>query len=458
LTIAFVTLGCKVNQVDSDALRQRMEAAGWTCVEVENPSIGQENISMAPTTSPDILVINSCAVTAESERKTRQKLRHFRAMYRDCILVLTGCAVQVSKEGDYPEADIVLGHRDTKNLAQYIDEFRLGEVRIACVSSHHHTELFDGVLPRESIVRACTPRARTRAHLKIEDGCDRFCAYCIIPHARGRVRSMPLEDIRCNIQSLDAQGFREVVLVGINLAAYGSDLGCCDLSDILTLFSTEENISNIKRVRLGSLEPDLLTPELISKLENLSFCSKIELCPHFHVSLQSGCDSTLNRMNRQYSPEEYFSLIKHLRALFPGAAITTDILVGFPGESEAEFEASLTFAQTVGFAKIHVFPYSPRPGTSAADMLEQIPRTVKQERTKKMLALADECHTIFLNSQIGRTLEVLPEEPHPAGGMRGYSANYTPVRITDAGTETQNQVIPVKVTSVRDDFCVGALS
>ena len=430
MTVAFVTLGCKVNQVDSDALRQRMEAAGYLCVE--------------PGATPDVLVINSCAVTAESERKTRQKLRHFRAVHRDCILVLTGCAAQVGKPEDYPEADIVMGHRDTDALAREITMLSR-EKAPALLSS------------KASIALPDKSSNRTRAHLKIEDGCDRFCAYCIIPYARGRVRSMPLNDVRRDLQSLDAQGFREIVLVGINLAAYGSDLGC-DLCDALSLFSEKELCKSIQRVRLGSLEPDLLTPQFISKLENTTYCSNIELCPHFHISLQSGRDSVLNRMGRHYSAEEYFTLVNRLRALFPGAAITTDIMIGFPGESEAEFEASLAFVKEVGFAKLHVFPYSSRPGTAAASMPGQISRAEKQERAKKMLALAEECHAIFLNSQIGRTLEVLPEEPHPTGGMQGYSAQYAPVRITDAGLEAQNQIVPVKIVATQNGYCIGALA
>ena len=435
MTVAFVTLGCKVNQVDSDALRQRMEAAGYDCV--------------PPDAKPDVLVINSCAVTAESERKTRQKLRHFRALYRECVLVLTGCAVQVAKAGNYPEADIILGHRDAVDLARYIDEFLQTKARVACVSPLQHDEAFDG--------SACKSIERTRPHLKIEDGCNQFCAYCIIPHARGRVRSMPLEAIRREIQSLDAQGFREIVLVGINLAAYGCDLGC-DLGDALALFSEIEKSSNIRRVRLGSLEPDLLTPKLLEKISSALYNSEIELCPHFHVSLQSGCNSVLKRMNRHYMAEEYFITINRLRVLFPGAAITTDIMVGFPGECEMEFEESLAFARSVGFSKMHVFPFSPRPGTAAAAMPGQIPRAVKQARAKKMLALADECHANFLNSQIGRVLEVLPEEAHPAGGMRGYSAHYAPVRIADAGPAQYNQIVPVKIEDIQDGCCVGALS
>jgi len=441
LTVAFVTLGCKVNQVDSDALRQQMEAAGYACV--------------APEANPGVLVINSCAVTAESERKTRQKLRHFRELHRECVLVLTGCAVQVGKADAYPEADIVLGHRDISNLASYIDSFLRTKARVVCVLPHHRDEAFaDLSLHRGEHERV---RSRTRAYLKIEDGCDRFCAYCIIPHARGPVRSMPLEMMRREIQSLDAQGFREIVPVGINLAAYGRDLGC-DLGDALALFSELEINSSIRRVRLGSLEPDLLTLELLKKISSALYCSKIELCPHFHVSLQSGCDSVLKRMNRHYSTENYFCTVKRLRAMFPGTAVTTDIMIGFPDESDAEFEASLTFARTVGFAKIHVFPFSPRPGTAAAAMPGQVSRATKQARAKKMLALAQECHANFLNSQIGRVLKVLPEEPHPGGGMRGYSAHYAPVRIADAGPAHQNQIVPVRIEAVQADYCVGALA
>jgi len=444
-----VTLGCKVNQVDSGALRHRLEAAGYVCVEPRaNPDEHPNETAVSPGT-PDVLVINSCAVTAESERKTRQKLRHFRALFCDCVLVLTGCAVQVGKAEDYPEADIVLGHREAVNLACYIDEFLSCKARISFTSPHCSSEAFDAL--------CCKSEDRTRAHLKIEDGCDRFCAYCIIPYARGRVRSMPLDTVRREIQSLDTQGFREIVLVGINLAAYGYDLGC-DLGDVLALFSEKELCASIQRIRLGSLEPDLLTPLLLSKLEKSLSYSKAELCPHFHVSLQSGCDSVLKRMGRHYSANDYSRLVDHLCNLFPGAAITTDIMVGFPGESEDEFKASLAFAREVGFAKIHVFPFSSRPGTAAAAMQDQVPRTVKRARAKKMLALAEERYAIFLDSQIGKTLEVLAEEPHPAGGMRGYSAHYAPVRITDAGPETQNQIIPVKIDSAVPNYCVGVLT
>lgn len=427
MTIAFVTLGCKVNQADSDVMRQRMAQAGYACVEAE--------------AFPDVLVINSCAVTAESERKTRQKLRHYRAAYPDCILVLTGCAAQLGRS--YPQADIVLGHQDAADLPRHIEAFRQAMERVTSISPHCSGELFSDEPIREAFVH-------TRAHLKIEDGCNQFCSYCIIPHARGRVRSRPLADIRQELISLDAQGFAEVIMVGINLAAYGSDLGC----DLIDALQQADRLANIKRIRLGSLEPDLLNESLLSKLSN-HYYSNIELCPHFHLSLQSGCDSVLRRMNRHYSTMEYYALVTRLRSLFPGAAITTDIMVGFPGESEAEFQASLDFVRSVGFAQLHVFPYSPRPGTPAAAMPDQLTRAEKQIRAKAMLTLAQESQHIFLLSNIGKTLHVLPEEPHPLGGMLGYSETYVPVHILDAEEQLRGQIIPVKIHAVEGDQCIG---
>lgn len=445
MTIAFVTLGCKVNQVESDALRRNMAAAGYACVE--------------PEASPDVLVVNSCAVTAESERKTRQKLNHFRALHRSCILVLTGCAAQINGAEAYPQADIVLGHRDIHALEQHLAGYLANHVRTAQITPHQRGELFGSAFPRESAHASpaqstCALPAqsiRTRAHLKIEDGCNQFCAYCIIPHARGRVRSKPLDAIRQEAQWLDMQGVREIILVGINLAAYGSDLGC-SLAEALQAL---DNLSNVQRVRLGSLEPDLLTPALLESIANIS---NIEICPHFHISLQSGSDSVLKRMNRHYSTEEYYALAERLRVLFPGASITTDVLVGFPGESEMEFEESLAFVRSVGFAKVHVFPFSARPGTAAAAMPGQLPRAEKQARAKKMLALAQECQANFLLSQIGKTLHVLPEEPHPQGGMQGYSEAYVPVRIADAGEQHHNKIVPVLVKEIAGEQCIAVLA
>ncbi|MDR3313843.1 MAG: tRNA (N(6)-L-threonylcarbamoyladenosine(37)-C(2))-methylthiotransferase MtaB [Oscillospiraceae bacterium] len=425
MKVAFYTIGCKVNQADSQAIRQKLLAAGYTPAE--------------PEENPDVLVLNSCAVTAESERKTRQKLRHFRAINRDCILVLTGCSAQANPNAaeDYAEADLILGHRDAKNLPALLDAYlRCGE-RTVMISSHQRGEVFE-----DSAIE-CFP-GRTRANVKIEDGCDRFCAYCIIPYARGRVRSKPLPALRTELETLASAGFAEIVLVGINLSAYGSDLGCT-LCEAVELAGS---ISGIKRVRLGSLEPDLLNAEI---LQILSHCES--LCPHFHISLQSGCDNTLRAMRRRYTAAEYRTLACEIFARFPDAALTTDVIVGFPGESDEDFAASLAFVEEIAFAKVHVFPFSPRKGTPAAEMAHQLPKAIKQERAHRMLALAERLRVQFLAAQVGKTAQLLLEQPHPLGGMQGCTANYTPVRLPEATPEMQNTLQPIKITAL--DACGG---
>jgi len=430
-TVAFVTLGCKVNQVDSDTMRTHLIGKGFRCVD--------------PTDSPDVIVINSCAVTAESERKTRQKLRHFRTRYPKCIMVLTGCAVQIEPgaAGIYPEADIILSHQETNNLASYIAKYAIHhnkplEAHVLCCD-----EFFDrNDSSRESA-------SRTRAYLKIEDGCNQFCSYCIIPHARGRVRSKPLDVIRKEVKTLVDQGFQEVVLVGINLAAYGLDLDC-GLSDVIILFV---EFTEIKRLRLGSLEPLCLTEGILETLSRVK-----SFCPHFHISLQSGCDGVLKRMNRHYTAAEYFSLAKRVRTFFPDCAITTDIIVGFPGESDDDFEASLAFVRKIGFAKVHVFPFSARKGTPAASFPGQIEKARKQARAKQLISLADELNCIFLSGQQGKTLEVLLEQPHPTGGMQGYTANYAHVIVMDAVPGQRNQILPVRISEINHELCIGNLS
>ena len=429
MKVAFFTIGCKVNQADTQSLRERMLAAGYSAVE--------------PEEDPDVLVLNSCAVTAESERKTRQKLRHFRASNCDCILVLTGCSAQTNPNAakDYAEADLLLGHRDTQDLPEHVEAFLRCGQRVISISQHQHDEVFEG--------RAIECFAgRARANVKIEDGCDRYCAYCIIPYARGHVRSKPLEELRTELNTLAAAGYTEIVLVGINLSAYGKDLGCT-LCDAVELAASTKGVM---RVRLGSLEPDLLTPEV---LKRLSHCES--LCPHFHISLQSGCDNTLRDMRRRYSIEEYRALAQKITNIFPNSALTTDIMVAFPGESVEDFMASLTFVEEIGFAKVHVFPYSSRSGTPAAEMQNQLPKAVKQMRAKEMLALAERLRVRFLASQVGKTATVLLEQAHPLGGMQGFTPNYTPVHVPEATLDMRNALVPVYISAVEGDDCVGIM-
>ncbi|HIY26428.1 MAG TPA: MiaB/RimO family radical SAM methylthiotransferase, partial [Candidatus Acutalibacter pullistercoris] len=288
---------------------------------------------------------------------------------------------------------------------------------------------------------------RTRAFVKIEDGCDRFCSYCIIPYARGRVRSKPLEDIREEAARLGEAGYKEVVLTGINLPAYGKDLG----GDLCDAVEAACAAPGILRVRLGSLEPEQLTPPVIARL-----AAQEKLCPQFHLSLQSGCDDTLRRMNRHYTTAEYRQIVGDLRKAFPNCAVTTDIMVGFAGETEEEFAKSLAFAKEIAFAKVHVFAYSRRPGTRAYDMPGQVPNREKERRSREMIAATLETQRAFFVAQTGRVEEVLFEQERDRNVYEGYTRNYTPVRVASAAP-LQGQILQVRLTQALEDFCLGEL-
>lgn len=424
---AFYTLGCKVNQYESQAMAQSLEKHGFIITD--------------PAEEADVYIINSCTVTAESDRKTRQAVRRFKKLHPDSIVVLTGCMTQAFPEyGEkLDEADIVTGNKSNRLIYDYINQYINGSGRIFAVDLHKTGDEFTG----DTI---SSFRERTRASVKIEDGCNRFCSYCIIPYARGRVRSKPLDELKKEIAELEKNGFSEIVLVGINLSAYGmgTDVSIVDAVKLAASFD------GIKRVRLGSLEPDHITDEIIDGLSEIP-----EFCPQFHISLQSGCDSTLKRMNRHYDSSEYYELCRKLRSSFADTTITTDVMVGFPGESAEDFEASLEFAKKVGFEKVHVFPYSIRPGTPAAKMPDQIEKAEKEKRAARMTAATDEIRKSFLESQIGKTLDVLIEEHH-GGFAQGYAANYTPVKIP-CNCDSLHGIIKTEITAVDGDFCVGKI-
>lgn len=423
---AFYTLGCKVNQYESQAMAQSLENRGFIITDHSDEA--------------DVYIINSCTVTAESDRKTRQAVRRFKKLHPESIVVLTGCMPQAFPEisGNLDEADIVIGNKSNRFLFDYINQYINNSGRIVAVDEHKTGDAFagDGISDF---------RERTRASVKIEDGCNRFCSYCIIPYARGRVRSKPLEELKNEISSLEKKGFSEIVLVGINLSAYGMGYEY-NIVDAVQLAASFEGI---KRVRLGSLEPDHITDEIISGLAEIP-----EFCPQFHISLQSGCDSTLKRMNRHYNSSEYFELCQKLRNAFKDTTITTDIMVGFPGETEEDFNSSLEFAEKIGFEKVHVFPYSIRPGTPAAKMQNQIEKSEKERRAAKMSEACDKIRNDFLNAQIGKTLEILIEEYHD-GFSQGYTANYTPVKIP---CENAHGIVKAEIIDVDGDCCVGKLT
>lgn len=428
MNVKFITLGCKVNQVESEAMREALLAGGF-----QEAAEGQ---------TADVVVVNSCTVTAVSDQKARQALRREKKRNPGAVAVLTGCWPQAfpQEAEDFLEADIVLGTTRRAALLPKILEYLSTKQRIVDIAPHEKGEKFEKLT-------ISAMHGRTRAFLKIEDGCDRFCSYCIIPYARGRVRSKPLEDIKAEAALLGDHGYREVVLTGINLPAYGKDLGLhlCDAVEAACA------APGIARVRLGSLEPEQLTPEVIARM-----AKQEKLCPQFHLSLQSGCDATLKRMNRHYTTAEYRQIVRNLRQAFPNCAITTDIMVGFAGETEEEFAASLAFAKEIAFAKVHVFAYSRRPGTRAYDMPGQVANKVKEDRSRQMIAATLATQQDFFAAQVGRVEEVLFEQEREKNVYEGYARNYTPVRAASA-IPLQGQVLPVEITQALEDCCLGKL-
>ncbi|MEF2920382.1 MAG: tRNA (N(6)-L-threonylcarbamoyladenosine(37)-C(2))-methylthiotransferase MtaB [Acutalibacteraceae bacterium] len=420
------TLGCKVNQYESQIIYEKLSNNGFLYVPTHK--------------SADIVIINSCTVTSASDSKAIKLMHRIRRENPQCILVLTGCLPQAFPDDQrFIEADIVLGNKSRNLVLPTIQQYLINRVRINAVSQHNTGDPFEEM----SISNFSE---RTRAFVKIQDGCNRFCSYCIIPYARGRVRSKPLEQLKDELTVLSKQGFQEVVLVGINLSAYGQEYNF-NLADAI---ETACSIDGIERVRLGSLEPERMDKDTIKRL-----ASQPKLCPQFHLSLQSGCNSTLKRMNRHYTAEDYFEIVNNLREAFDNCAITTDIMVGFPGETDEEFNQSLAFAEKISFAKVHVFAYSRRPGTVADKAKNQVPENIKNIRSKEMIALTDKTTEKFLLQQVGMTQSVLFER-QKNGLYEGHTMNYTQV-VVKSDIDLSNKILNVKIIEAQKEKCVGEL-
>jgi len=431
---AFCTLGCKVNQYETEALAACFSKEGYTLVQ--------------PSEEAEVYVVSSCTVTGESDRKTRQLLRQLRRRNPGAVIALTGCYPQAfpQEAAAVSEADIVRGARERGTLPQEAKEVweakRRGEqARLVRIPPHEAGEPFEPMA-----VEGLS--GHTRAFLKIEDGCDRYCAYCVIPRARGPVRSKPLSELEEEVRVLTENGYREIVLVGINLSSYGRETGD-RLADAVERVC---GVEGVMRLRLGSLEPELLTDEDLRRM-----AGQEKFCPQFHLSLQSGCEATLRRMNRHYTPGEYLSLAERIRGSFPLAAVTTDVMVGFPGETEEEFAQSLAFVESVGFAKAHVFPYSVRPGTRAASMEGQVPPGEKERRVGEMLAVAARSREAFFSGQIGTEQQVLFETLREDGGYTGYTKNYTPVEVFCA-FDPRGRILPVRIEEASPEGCRGTIA
>lgn len=428
MRVAFFTLGCKVNQYETQILSQLFADDGYDVVSHTEPA--------------DVYILNSCTVTSTGDKKTRQMLRRFKSQNPGAVVALTGCFPQAFPDAAerLPEADVITGSSNRARLPEAVKRCLATGERVIDISPHQQGEGFEHMSLKKL-------SERTRAFVKIEDGCERYCSYCIIPKARGPVRSKPLTDLREELHNLARASYQEVVLVGVNLSCYGAELGI-RLIDAVELACS---IDGIQRVRLGSLEPELLSEEDIQRM-----AAQPKVCPQFHLSLQSGCDETLKRMNRHYTTREYESIVRSLRKNFKNCAITTDIMVGFPKETEEEFQQSMAFASKIAFPKVHVFAYSPREGTRAAAMPGQISKGEKEERSARMIALTQEVRKNFLQSQVGQTVSVLFERELAPHVFEGYSENYTPVHLSSP-EDLHGKILPVKIISAQSDWCTGQL-
>lgn len=423
---AFYTLGCKVNQYETEYMAELLRNAGFEIVKENDEA--------------DYYIVNSCTVTATADQKTRKSIRKFKRNHPNSTVILTGCMPQAFPEeaNELIEADIVFSNKNDGDILSLINEYNLNKNRLVKIEQHQTGDKFWDC----SIDRF---HERIRAFVKIEDGCDRFCSYCIIPKSRGRVRSKPLDTLKNEIEALANGGIREIVLVGINLSAYGKgeDFNIVDAVKICN-----EN-KKIKRIRLGSLEPDHLTDEVI---EGLASCEK--LCPQFHISLQSGCNKTLKSMNRHYTAEEYKALCTKLRATFDDASLTTDVMVGFNDETEVDFNESLDFIKDIAFEKVHVFPYSERVGTAASKRGDNVSKQEKEHRAAVMIEETEKIRHNYLKSLVNTCKKVLFENEIKPGIYQGYTKSYLPVRMK-YDRNIVGEELEVKITNYCDEFCIA---
>lgn len=405
--VALHNLGCKVNAYETEAMQQMLEAAGYEIVPFEPGA--------------DIYVINTCSVTNIADRKSRQMLHKAKKMNPDAIVVAAGCYVQADTKKAEADAsiDIIIGNNKKQELISILESYRTGHQKTTeCVDINHTKEYENLEIDRTE--------EHTRAYLKVQDGCNQFCTYCIIPYARGRIRSKKTEDVVNEVKRLAASGCQEVVLTGIHLSSYGKERPE-DQENLLTLIQAVHQVDGIERIRLGSLEPGIITEEFAAAISSLP-----KVCPHFHLSLQSGCTTTLKRMNRRYTAEEYREKCEILRKYYPAPALTTDVITGFPGETEEEFEESRSFVDSIHFYETHIFPYSKREGTKAAGMPDQLTEQVKKERSRILIALGKEHQREYMEQFLGQEKEVLFEEQQTVEGQEywtGHTMEYLKIAV-----------------------------
>lgn len=420
--VALHNLGCKVNAYETEAMQELLEKNGYEIVPFKEGA--------------DIYIINTCTVTNMADRKSRQMLHKAKKMNPDAVVVACGCYVQAQSEnGNIDECiDIVVGNNKKKDILEILTEYEKSRQPKKEVLDINHTNEYEEM-------NLTKTAEHTRAYLKVQDGCNQFCSYCIIPYARGRVRSRSYDSVIAEVQKLAANGYKEVVLTGIHLSSYGVDTE----DTLLHLILGIHEIDGIERIRLGSLEPRIITEEFVQTISSLP-----KMCPHFHLSLQSGCDATLKRMNRRYSAQEYYEKCELLRKYFAHPALTTDVIVGFPGETEEEFAASKAFVDKVNFYETHIFKYSKRAGTRAAVMPDQVPEEVKTKRSNELIELGKKKQAEYEATLVGTIQEVLMEEAVAMDGetyMIGHTKEY--VKIGQKTKENlSNQVVNVEIQNV----------
>ncbi|NLJ87811.1 MAG: tRNA (N(6)-L-threonylcarbamoyladenosine(37)-C(2))-methylthiotransferase MtaB [Epulopiscium sp.] len=428
-TAAFYTLGCKVNQYETEALIELFKNKGYEIV-----TFGEY---------ADVYVINTCTVTNLGDRKSRQMIRKAKKINPSSIVAVVGCYVQVAPEKveSIDEVNIIIGTDERHRIVDLIEQYKKEQNNISLVKDIMKVKEFEELSITEL-------EGRTRAYLKIQEGCNQYCSYCIIPYARGPVRSRKAKNIMNEVIKLVDNGFKEIVLTGIHVASYGKDLEDINLLKLLEMVHT---IKGLERIRLSSIEPSIVNHEFVDTIKSLD-----KICPHFHLSLQSGCDETLRRMNRRYTTKDYKEAVELLRANIKDIAFTTDIIVGFPGESEEEFNKSYQFVEEIAFSQIHVFKYSPRNGTPAAKMKSQIAPEIKEERSRKMIQLANVLQNKFLNQQIGKTIEVLFEDEleNNKGFYEGHTPNYLKVEVFSK-EDIRNKILPVTIEAVKNNSLIA---
>lgn len=424
---ASFALGCKVNQYESEAIAELFAEKGYEIVGIDEEA--------------DVYVINTCTVTNFGDKKSRQLIRKVKRQNENAIVAVVGCYAQTAPQElmKVEGVNLVIGTKDRAQIVEMVENYDISRG----VENHVTDIMKERVFEPLSIQKLAN---RTRAYLKIQDGCSQYCSYCIIPYARGPIRSREPQEVLTEVKRLADNGFKEVVLTGIHVASYGKDRRDTSLLEILRQV---HEVEGIERIRFSSIEPNVVTEEFAQAMAELP-----KVCDHFHLSLQSGCDKTLKEMNRKYDTEKYRQAAATLRKYLPHVALTTDIIVGFPGETEEDFQASYDFAKEVGFAKIHVFPYSPKRGTPAAARKDQLPNAVKSQRSHKLIELSDKMAADFLREYIGQDVEVLYERAVEDGIYEGHTTNYIKVRGRSEKDLT-NQICKTHITQAETEELFG---